>query len=191
MRVNYAQAMARAIREALVADRKVFLIGSTFAGLSVAGRAAFATLFQEFGDRIIPAPISELGLAGAATGAALSGCRPLVDLGAGSFTFQAWAQLVNEAPNIHYMSGGQSRVPVTFYSLIGIRGAGAAQHSHRTQAMLGNVPGLRLLLPASPADAYHLMKWALRKATALRSISATPSCWTTRKRSTSPLPRSP
>lgn len=164
MIVNYSQAMARAVREALESDSRAFLIGSTYAGLSAVGRAAFAPLLEEFAARVIPAPISELGLAGAAIGAALSGCRPLVDLGSGSFTFQAWAQVANEAPNIHYMSGGQTRVPVTFYTLIGIRGSGAAQHSHRTQAMLGNVPGLQLLTPATPADACHLLRWSLTQS---------------------------
>jgi len=164
MRVNYSQAMARAVQESLQADPKTFLIGSTFAGLSAAGRAAFAPVLQEFAGRVIAAPVSELGLVGAAIGAALSGCRPLMDVGAGSFAFQAWAQIANEAPNIHYMSGGQTRAPVTFYCLIGIRGGGAAQHSHRIQAMLGNVPGLQLLLPATPADAYGMLKWALQES---------------------------
>lgn len=164
MRVNYSQAMARALQESLLADPKVFLIGSTFAGLSAPGRAAFAPVLQEFAGRIMAAPVSELGLMGAAIGAALSGSRPLMDVGAGSFSFQGWAQIANEAPNMHYMSGGQTRVPVTFYCLIGIRGGGAAQHSHRIQGMLGNVPGLQLLLPATPADAYGMLKWALRES---------------------------
>jgi len=162
MKVNYAQAMARAVRESLLADPKTFLIGSTFAGLSEPGRAAFAPVLQDYAGRVLAAPVSELGLAGTAIGAALSGCRPLVDLGAGSFTFQAWAQIANEAPNMHYMSGGRTRVPVTFYCLIGIRGGGAAQHSHRIQGMLGNIPGLQLLLPATPEDAYGMLKWALQ-----------------------------
>lgn len=164
MRVNYSQAMARGVQESLLADPKVFLIGSTFAGLSAAGRAAFAPVLQEFASRVVAAPVSELGLVGAAIGAALSDCRPLMDVGAGSFAFQAWAQIANEAPNIHYMSGGQPRVPVTFYCLIGIRGGGAAQHSHRIQGMLGNVPGLQLLMPATPADAYGMLKWALQES---------------------------
>jgi len=164
VQLTYAQAMAQAIREAMTEKPEIFLIGNSFAGVSLSGRAAFASLVQDFADRVVSAAVAELGLAGAATGAALAGCRPLVDLGAGSFSLQGWAQLVNEAPNIHYMTGGQACAPVTFYCLVGIRGAGAAQHSHRTQAMLGNVPGLRLLLPASVADAYHLLKWALRES---------------------------
>ena len=161
MKLTYAQALVRAIRDALVANPKVFLVGSGFVALSTNGRAAFAPLFQEFEDRVVAAPVSELGIAGAGTGAALSGCRPLVDLGSGSFTFQAWAQVVNEAPNIHYMTGGQAGVPVTWYALVGIRGSGAAQHSHRVQSMLGNVPGLQILLPATPSDAYQMLTWAM------------------------------
>lgn len=161
MKLNYSQAMALAVRESLQQDPNVFLIGSIFAGLSAAGRAAFTPLVQDFSSRVIPAPVSELGLCGTAIGAALSGCRPLLDIGTASFAFQAWAQLANEAPNIHYMSGGRTAVPATFYLMIGIRGAGAAQHSHRIQAMLGNVPGLQLVLPATPGDAYAMLKWAL------------------------------
>lgn len=69
--------------------------------------------------------------------------------------------MVNEAANIHYMTGGQTEVPVTFYSLGGMRGSGAAQHSHRPQAMLAQAPGLQILLPAGADDAYYLMKWSL------------------------------
>jgi pyruvate/2-oxoglutarate/acetoin dehydrogenase E1 component len=69
--------------------------------------------------------------------------------------------VVNEAANIHYMTDGQTTAPVTFYSLAGVRGAGAAQHSHRTQAMLGQAPGLQIFVPGGADDAYHLLKWAL------------------------------
>ena len=164
MRLSYAEAMARAVREVMTEDHRAFLIGNSFAGVSLTGRAAFGSLVQDFADRVVSTAVAELGLAGAATGAALAGCRPLVDLGAGSFSLHAWAQLVNEAPNIHYMSGGQAHAPVTFYCLIGIRGAGGSQHSHRTQAMLGNIPGLQLLLPATPGDAYQMLKWALQES---------------------------
>ncbi len=114
MRLSYAQAMAQAVREVMTDTPDVFLIGNLFAGVSVSGRAAFGSLVSDFADRVVSAAVAELGLAGAATGAALAGCRPLVDLGAGSFSFQGWAQLVNEAPNIHYMTGGQACAPATY-----------------------------------------------------------------------------
>src|SRR5208282_5549245 len=130
-------------------------------GLNKAAREMLDPIVREFADRILITPVSELALAGAGIGAAVSGQRPLVDLSTGSFIFQAFAQVVNEAANIHYMTGGQTNVPVTFYSLAGMRVAGAAQHSHRTQAMLGHVPGLQVLIPGGADDAYYMMKWAL------------------------------
>jgi len=161
MRINFAEALARAIHESLAADSRVMLIGSGFMGLNMAARQMLDPALREFSDRISVTPVSELALAGAGIGAAMCGQRPIVDLSTGSFIFQAFAQVANEAANIHYMSGGQTSVPVTFYSLGGIRGAGAAQHSQRTQAMLGQVPGLQIFTPGGAEDAYGLMKWAL------------------------------
>jgi pyruvate/2-oxoglutarate/acetoin dehydrogenase E1 component len=161
VRISFAEALAKAIRESLVTDPRVVLIGSGFMGLNKAAREMLDPIAREFADRILITPVSELALAGAGVGAAVSGQRPLVDLSTGSFIFQAFAQVVNEAANIHYMTGGQTNVPVTFYSLAGMRGAGAAQHSHRTQAMLGHVPGLQVLIPSGADDAYYMMKWAL------------------------------
>lgn len=161
MRINFAEALAKAIHESLAADPRVMLIGSGFMGLNTVARQALEPTLREFSDRILVTPISELALAGAGIGAAMCGQRPMVDLSTGSFIFQAFAQVANEAANIHYMSGGQTCVPVTFYSLAGIRGAGAAQHSHRTQAMLGQAPGLQIFTPGGADDAYYLMKWAL------------------------------
>lgn len=161
MRLTFAQALARALNDALAADPNVVLLGSGFAGLNVEERQMLTPIMEKYASRVMPTSISELGVAGACVGAALGGLRPVVDLTTGSFIFQAFPQVVNEAANIHYMSGGQARVPATFYCIGGVRGAGAAQHSHRTQAMLGNVPGLQLLLPGTASDAYHLLKWAL------------------------------
>jgi len=161
MTINFAEGLAKAMYEALERDPRVIMIGSGFMGLNPSARAKLDPILERFGDRILPTPISELGLAGAAIGAAVAGQRPIVDLSTGSFIFQAFAQVVNEAPNVHYMTGGQTAAPVTFYSLAGIRGAGAAQHSHVTQAMLAQVPGLQILLPATADDAYHLLRWAL------------------------------
>ncbi|MCC6473444.1 MAG: alpha-ketoacid dehydrogenase subunit beta [Burkholderiales bacterium] len=164
MKITFAEGLARAIHESLAADSRVMMIGSGIMGLNPAAQKAMEPVLNDFAERISVAPISELGLAGAATGAAIGGLRPLVDLSTGSFIFQAFAQVVNEAANIHYMSGGQTSVPVTFYSLAGMRGGGAAQHSHRAQAMLGQVPGLQILAPGGAEDAYRLMKWALQES---------------------------
>jgi pyruvate dehydrogenase E1 component beta subunit len=161
MKISFAEGLAKAIHESLAGDRRVMLIGSGFMGLNTAARASLDPVLEGFAERIFMTPISELALAGAAIGAAMGGQRPIVDLSTGSFIFQAFAQVVNEAANIHYMSGGQTSVPVTFYSLAGIRGAGAAQHSHVTQAMLAQAPGLQILVPGAADDAYHLLRWSL------------------------------
>ncbi len=168
MKISFAEGLAKAIYESLAADPKVMLIGSGFMGLNNAAREKLEPALRDFADRIFVAPISELGLAGAGIGAAMTGQRPVVDLGTGSFIFEAFPQVVNEAANIHYMTGGQTAVPVTFCSLAGMRGGGAAQHSHRAQAMLGQAPGLQILAPGGADDAYYLLKWAL-----LESINPT------------------
>ena len=92
----------------------------------------------------------------------MAGLRPIVDVGTASFLFQAFPQVVNEAANAYYMTGGQTRVPVVFHILHGIRGGGASQHSHSPQAMLWNTPGLEIALPSSPGDVKGLLKTAVR-----------------------------
>jgi len=161
MKMTFAEGLAKAIYESLAADPRVVLIGSGFMGLNMLARKLMEPAVQEFSDRMLATPVSELALAGAGIGAAMCGQRPVVDLGTGSFIYQAFAQVANEAANVHYMSGGQTNAPVTFYCLGGMRGMGAAQHSQRTQAMLGQVPGLQILTPGGAEDAYGLLKWAL------------------------------
>ena len=91
----------------------------------------------------------------------MAGLRPVVDLTTGSFLFEAWPQVCNEAANVLYMSGGQVRAPVVFHMLHGLRGGGAAQHSASPQAMLWNCPGLEIVLPSSPRDVKGLLKSAV------------------------------
>jgi pyruvate dehydrogenase E1 component beta subunit len=157
--MTYAEALVEALGEILRGDPRAQVIGSYFLGLSPR-RVLLEKLRQEFPDRMFDPPIAELGFCGVAIGAAMAGLRPLVDLTTASFIFQAWAQIVNEAANARYMSGGQLSVPVVFHILHGIRGRGAAQHSHSPQAMLWNTPGLEIMLPASPADVKGLLKTA-------------------------------
>ena len=116
---------------------------------------------KKYGERMIAPPISELGFCGLATGAAMAGLRPIVDLSTGSFIYEAWPQVANEAANAFSMSGGQTRVPVVFHLFHGLRGGGAAQHSGSPQAMLWNVPGLEIVIPSSPRDVKGLLKTAV------------------------------
>ena len=156
----YYEAKFEALGEILAADDRVHLIGGTFLSLSPR-RKLYQELATRYPERIVAPPISELGFCGLATGAAMAGLRPVVDLSTGSFIFEAWPQVVNEAANAFYMSGGRTRAPVVFHLFHGIRGGGAAQHSASPQAMLWNCPGLEIVLPSSPRDVKGLLKTAI------------------------------
>lgn len=156
----YYESKLIALRELLAADERVHLFAGSFLGLSER-RGLFREIVKDYPDRVITPPISELSVSGLAIGAAMAGLRPIVDLATASFTFEAWPQVVNEAANALYMSGGQTRAPVVFHMLHGLRGGGGAQHSHSPQAMLWNCPGLEIVLPSSPRDVRGLLKTAV------------------------------
>jgi pyruvate/2-oxoglutarate/acetoin dehydrogenase E1 component len=153
---GYLATLHRTLIEIMKSDERVVVLGS-FDNPPEGPR-----LSDVFGpDRLLPSPVSELALAGAALGAALAGARPIVTFGIGSFMLNAWEQAINEAPHFRYMSGGQVSVPVVLHAAGGARGSGGAQHSHSVQAMLWNTPGLRLALPAAPADVRGLWRAAV------------------------------
>jgi len=159
--IGFAEAFVEALTEVMEEDERVHLIGNGFLGLHPK-RVLLEALPKRFGPRVVLPPISEIGVCGLGIGAAMAGLRPIVDLYTASFIFQAWPQVVNEAANAYYMTGGQTRVPVVFHLIHGLRGGGAAQHSHSPQAMLWNSPGLEIVLPASPRDVKGLLKSAVR-----------------------------
>jgi len=156
----YYEAKFEALEEIMAADDRVHLINGTFLSLSP-HRHVYQNLRNKYAARMISPPISELGFCGLATGAAMAGLRPIVDLSAGSFIYEAWPQVANEAANAFYMSGGQTRVPVVFHLYHGLRGGGAAQHSGSPQAMLWNCPGLEIAIPSSARDVKGLLKSAV------------------------------
>jgi pyruvate dehydrogenase E1 component beta subunit len=156
----YYEAKFEALEEIMAADERVHLINGTFLSLSP-HRHVFQNLQKKYGHRMISPPISELGFCGLATGAAMAGLRPIVDLSTGSFIYEAWPQVANEAANAYSMSGGQTKVPVVFHLFHGLRGGGAAQHSGSPQAMLWNCPGLEIAIPSSPRDVKGLLKTAV------------------------------
>ena len=159
--LSYAEALVESLSEVMEEDERVHLIGSYFLGLHPK-RVLLNRLREKFGPRVVDPPISEIGYCGLGIGAAMAGLRPIVDVATASFLFQAWPQVVNEAANAFYMTGGQTRVPIVFHLLHGLRGGGAAQHSHSPQAMLWNTPGLEIMLPSSPRDVKGLLKSAVR-----------------------------
>ena len=156
---TFGEAKIRAVGDLMRADKSIVIIGGAgFGGLL---HAKFVKpLHEEFGARILNTPISELGFCGMGVGAAMAGLYPIVTIGTGSFSFEAWPQIVNEAPNIAYMSNGGAKAPVMFHALVGIRISGAAQHSARPQAMLMQAAGLQVIAPARASDVKPLLKAA-------------------------------
>jgi pyruvate dehydrogenase E1 component beta subunit len=155
--ITYLDALGRAQREEMARDSSVIIIGEDIS-LYAAGGA--------YGDvdrkRIRSAPISENGFAGMAVGAAITGLRPIVDLTIASFVYLASDPIINQAAKLRYMTGGQVRVPVTFRASMWHNQANAAQHSDRPYPMFMNVPGLKIVTPATPSDAKGLLKAAIR-----------------------------
>ncbi len=160
-KTSYAAAIVEALRISLAEDPAVSLIGSYVLGLGPK-RTLMDSIRADFADRVYDPPTSEAAIASIGAGAAMAGARPFVDIGTASFSYVAWSPLVNEAAVARYMSGGILRVPVVYHMLHGLRGGGAAQHSHSPQAMLWNAAGLEIVLPSSPYDVKGLMRSAIK-----------------------------
>src|SRR5437016_2588237 len=138
-RTSYISALHEILIRLMQEDDRVIVMGEWEPPLSG------PHVSEAFGpDRVFMPPVSELAYGGAAIGAALNGMRPIVTFSTASFMFNAWEQVVNEAPHFRYMSGGQVTVPIVLHCTGGARGAGGAQHSHSPQAMIWNTPGIKL-----------------------------------------------
>jgi pyruvate dehydrogenase E1 component beta subunit len=160
---SLAQAMVDALTYSMASDPNVVVVGNSFTGYGPEGNATQA-LFAKYRDRVVEPPTSEGVIASMAIGAAMAGSRPFVHFGTAVFAFEACNQILNEAGNVHFMSGGQSRVPLVFHMFHGIRGGGGAQHSQSPEAMYANAAGLQVMMPSTPADAQGLMRSALKGA---------------------------
>src|SRR3954463_1503946 len=160
--LTFAQAVNEALREELRRDPTVFVIGEDVAEAGHPFKV-LSGLVDEFGpERVIDSPISEAGIAGLGLGAAITGMRPVVDIMFGDFLTLIMDQVVNQAAKIHYMSGGTMKAPLTVRTTLGASRRSAAQHSQSLHAWVAHVPGLKVCLPATPADAKGLMKSAIR-----------------------------
>ncbi len=156
METMFGVAKIDAVAHLMRTDQRVVVVGGALFGGLLHGKYV-KPLQEEFHARILNTPIAELGFCGLGIGAAIAGLYPIVTIGTGSFAFEAWPQIVNEAPNIFYMSGGQVKVPVMFHALVGIRLMGAAQHSARPQAMLMQAAGLQIIAPSRASDVLPLL----------------------------------
>ena len=159
-RLTQTEAIVAAIAQEMRRDPRVFMIGQDVGefGGSLQGSKG---LWEEFGPkRIREAPISESAMVGAAIGAALFGRRPIVEVSFGEFLPAAMNQLVNQAPNLHYMTGGAASVPVVIRTRVGDGPYGG--HPQDYSVWFAYVPGLKVVMPGTPADAKGLMLASIR-----------------------------
>lgn len=159
--LSYAEALREAMSIALEQDPTVILMGED---IGVYGGAFQVTLdlIDRFGpERVMDTPISELGGAGVAVGAALTGLKPIFEFQFSDFAGLAMEQIVNQAAKLRYMLGGEAAVPVVFRMPAGSGTGAAAQHSQSLEAWFGHVPGLKVVQPSTPEDAKGLLLAAL------------------------------
>src|SRR5689334_17733857 len=156
------QALREAMTEDMERDENVFLIGEEVAQYHGAYKVSEGML-EKFGPkRVIDTPISEAGFSGLGVGAACMGLRPIVEFMSWSFTWVCIDQIVNNAANVRYMSGGQYKVPVVFRGGNGIAHQLGATHSHRMESVYARIPGLIVVAPSTPYDAKGLLKTSIR-----------------------------
>ncbi|TFB94002.1 alpha-ketoacid dehydrogenase subunit beta [Cryobacterium sp. HLT2-28] len=163
MKTTYREAIRAAIRDAMHRDDRVFLMGEDVG--SYGGCYAVSLgLLEEFGpERIRDTPLSESGFVGAGIGAALGGMRPIVEIMTVNFSLLALDQIVNNAATLSHMSGGQLSVPLVIRMTTGAGRQLAAQHSHSLEGWYAHIPGLRILTPATLADARGMLWTALQE----------------------------
>jgi pyruvate dehydrogenase E1 component beta subunit len=160
--ITYRQALNEALAEEIERDPNVFLMGEEVAEYNGAYKVSQGLLDRFGPTRIIDTPISENGFAGLGIGAAMVGLRPIVEFMTFSFSLVAFDQIVNNAPNMLTMSGGQFNIPITFRGPNGPAHQLGATHSHATECLYANIPGLKVCTPATPRDAKGLLKTAVR-----------------------------
>ncbi len=160
-RTTYRECMRTAIREALLRDPRVFLMGEDV-GMYGGSYAVSKGLLEEFGpERIRDTPLSESTFVGAGIGAALGGMRPIVEIMTVNFSLLALDQIVNNAATLRHMSGGQFSVPIVIRMATGAGRQLAAQHSHSLEGWYAHIPGIKVLAPATLEDARGMLWTAL------------------------------
>jgi pyruvate dehydrogenase E1 component beta subunit len=160
--LTYRDALNQALREEMRRDDRVFLMGEEVAEYDGAYKVSRG-LLKEFGaKRVVDTPIAELGFAGIGVGAAMVGLRPVIEMMTWNFALLAIDEIVNGAAKIRYMSGGQLGCPIVFRGPGGAALQLGAQHSQAFETYYAHIPGLKVVMPATPADAKGLLKSAIR-----------------------------
>jgi len=160
--MTYREALNRALDEEMNRDGKVLLMGEEVAEYDGAYKVSKGLLAKYGPKRVIDTPITELGFTGIGVGAAQGGLRPVVEWMTHNFALLALDQVVNNAAKMRYMSGGQFKMPIVFRGPNGPAEFLASQHSQAFQSYWAHVPGLKVVAPGTPADAYGLLKSAIR-----------------------------
>ena len=160
--MTYREAVRQALREELIYDERVYLIGEDIAEFGGSLKVTLG-LIDEFGPkRVRNTPISEMGILGAAVGSAATGLRPVAEIMYSDFFGMAMDQVFNQAAKMRYMFGGKMSIPLTIRAPLGGRRSAAAHHSQCLEAWFMHIPGLKIALPATAYDAKGLLKTAVR-----------------------------
>ncbi len=161
-KIQYREALREAMEEEMRTDDRIFLMGEEVAEYNGAYKVSQGML-DEFGPRrVVDTPISETGFSGLGIGAAMYGLRPIIEFMSWSFCLVAADQIINNAPKMLYMSGGQFGCPIVFRGNNGAGGQLGSTHSWSVESMFASVPGLKLAVPSTPRDAKGLLKAGIR-----------------------------
>ena len=160
--ISYREALNQAMREEMERDASVFVMGEEVGHYNGAYKVTQG-LLQRFSERrVVDAPIAEMGFAGIGVGAAMVGLRPIIEFMTFNFSLVAIDQIVNNAAKIFQMSGGQYNIPIVFRGPSGPAVQVGSQHSQSLESYYAHVPGLKVVMPSTPADAKGLLKTAIR-----------------------------
>lgn len=160
--VKYSEAISMALAEEMDRDPNVFQLGEEIGQYQGTFKVTQGMMQRYGAERIVDTPISEIGMVGMATGAAMMGLRPVLEFMTFNFALVAWDQIINHTAKILYMSGGQYNVPLVLRGPAGVGGQLSAQHSQDLLHWYANTPGLKVVAPATPAEAKGLLKSAIR-----------------------------
>jgi pyruvate dehydrogenase E1 component beta subunit len=160
--VEMREALRQAMDEEMTRDPNVFIMGEEVAEYNGAYKVTKGMLDKWGPERVVDTPIAELGFAGLAIGAAMTGLRPIVEFMSFNFSFVGCDQIISNAIKMYYMSGSRFSVPIVFRGPNGAAAQVSSQHSHCVEAIYGNLPGLVIIAPSNPYDAKGLLKSAIR-----------------------------
>jgi pyruvate dehydrogenase E1 component beta subunit len=161
-KIQLREALRAAMTEEMERDENVFLMGEEVAQYNGAYKVSEGMLDKFGPKRVIDTPISEAGFSGLGVGSTMLGLRPIIEYMSWSFTWVCIDQIINNAANVRYMSGGQYKVPIVFRGGNGIAHQLGATHSHRMESVYSRIPGLIVVTPSTPAEAKGLLKSAIR-----------------------------